>query len=54
MRSFSALPRKIGSPFLQFVVLLSLQIAAATMRWSEKMIRGHYVTQYRTGSRVEK
>jgi glycosyltransferase involved in cell wall biosynthesis len=54
MRSFSALPRKIGSPFLQFVVLLSLQIAAATMRWSEKMIRGRYVTQYRTGSRVEK
>jgi glycosyltransferase involved in cell wall biosynthesis len=40
MRSFSSVPGRSEA------VLLSLQVAAALMRWSQKMMRGHYLVQY--------
>jgi glycosyltransferase involved in cell wall biosynthesis len=39
-RNFSALPYRYG------LVIIVLQIAAALMRWSEKLLRGHYLAQY--------
>jgi glycosyltransferase involved in cell wall biosynthesis len=53
MQRYSAVLQRYSLTYLQVPVFLALQFAAALRRWSEKMIRGHYITQYLTGSRVE-
>ena len=53
LRSFSAITRKCRFPFLQSVAFVALRIAAAVMRWSEKMLRGHYLVQYFSSPREE-
>jgi glycosyltransferase involved in cell wall biosynthesis len=53
MRTFSAITRKCRSPLLRSVVFLALQVAAALMRWFEKLLRGHYLVQYLNSPREE-
>lgn len=50
MRPFSSVPRRFNSPHLRHAVFLGLQTIAGCVRWSEKMLRGHYFVQHRPES----
>jgi glycosyltransferase involved in cell wall biosynthesis len=53
MRSFSAITNRFESLGIRPAIFLGLQIAATMMRWSEKMLRGHYLVQYLATPREE-
>jgi glycosyltransferase involved in cell wall biosynthesis len=46
MRQYSAVSQQIRSTGLRGAAFISLQTAAGLMRWSEKMLRGFYFSQY--------
>jgi glycosyltransferase involved in cell wall biosynthesis len=50
MRYVSPLISRIDSPKLRRMVSASLQTIAGLLRWSEKLLRGHYFARYRPGS----
>jgi glycosyltransferase involved in cell wall biosynthesis len=53
MRNFSVVTNRFRFLRLRSVIFLGLQISATLMRWSEKMLRGHYLVQYLAASREE-
>lgn len=53
MRNFSAVTNRFRFLRLRSTIFLGLQISATLMRWSEKMLRGYYLVQYRAASREE-
>lgn len=53
MHGFSPIARQCDVPRLRSMALAALQIAAALMRWTEKMLRGHYIVQYFNISRKQ-
>jgi glycosyltransferase involved in cell wall biosynthesis len=46
MRQYSRVTERVGPTGLRGAAFCSLQIAAGVMRWSEKMLRGFYFSQY--------
>ena len=53
MRNFSVVTNRFRFRGLRSVIFLALKISATLMRWSEKMLRGHYLVQYFAASRGE-